>query len=149
MEFQDENKNIGIDLLLSHWDMEEVLGLLEDLYLPKDVENLYSPEDVEDEEEDEEDRARSSEEGLSQEETEEGSSGAHVPDTFAQVTCPSVQGGVQYGGVTDLLAFIGRLSGTAHGPQVQGNSLMHQNNETGVLLNKVREAILCVKSERL
>ncbi|XP_062377563.1 mitogen-activated protein kinase kinase kinase 8 [Sardina pilchardus] len=122
MEFLDDNKNIGINLLLSHLDMEEVLELYE---------NLYPVED----EEEEEEEARSSEEGVSQEDTDQESAGTHTPDVFAQVTCPpGPAGGVQYGNVTDLLAFISRISGTANG--VQAPSLVHLNSEIGVLLNK-------------
>ncbi|KAL2085824.1 hypothetical protein ACEWY4_019144 [Coilia grayii] len=114
MALQDDNKNIGIDILLSHWDMEEVLELLEDLY----------PAGEEEEEE------GSSEEGLSQEET----AGTPVSDMFVQATRPSGQGGVQYGNVTDLLAFISCISGATHGVPTQSD--IHLNKDTGVLLKK-------------
>ncbi|XP_031440181.1 mitogen-activated protein kinase kinase kinase 8 isoform X2 [Clupea harengus] len=110
MEFPDEHKNAVINLVLNHWDMSGVLELLD---------NFYPAEE---------------EEAGSSEETENSSAGTHTLDMFVQATCPSGQGGVQYGSATDLLAFIKRISGTAHG--TQANSNIHLNQDTGVLLSK-------------
>ncbi|XP_063062265.1 mitogen-activated protein kinase kinase kinase 8 [Engraulis encrasicolus] len=128
MDLQDNNNNVGIDILLSHWgDMEEVLELLGDLYPAGGAE--------EEEEEEEEEEDGSGEEGLSREETP---AGTPVLDMCVQANRLAGQGGVQHGNVTDLLAFISRISGgAAHGvPSPTPQSDTQQNKDTGVLLKK-------------
>ncbi|XP_055737263.1 mitogen-activated protein kinase kinase kinase 8-like [Salvelinus fontinalis] len=113
--------NAGIELLLSHMNIEDIIGA---------VEHLYHTE--------EEETGALSEEGLSQEEMDENEE--TVNDSGDEVT--GVTGGTQgtqqgngggmvrYGVVSDLLSFVNLIS------NMQPEALQHQTEEMGVLLNK-------------
>ncbi|XP_020362967.1 mitogen-activated protein kinase kinase kinase 8 [Oncorhynchus kisutch] len=113
--------NAGIELLLAHMNIEDIIGA---------VENLYHTE--------EEEAGALCEEGLSQEEMDENEE--TVDDSRDEVT--GVTGGTQgtqqgngggmvrYGTVSDLLSFVNLIS------NMPPESLQHQPEEMGVLLNK-------------
>lgn len=118
MDYRYDN---GVELLLAHMNIEDIITA---------TERLYQLE----EEQVEEVGLSFEEESLSQEEMDdneelgdsEGSgSGANH---FAKAA-----DGVQYGTVTDLLSFVNRLS------NMQPAALKHSSEEVGVLLNKVRD----------
>lgn len=118
MDYRYDN---GVELLLAHMNIEDIITA---------TERLYQLE----EEQVEEVGLSFEEESLSQEEMDdseelgdsEGSgSGANH---FAKAAA-----GVQYGTVTDLLSFVNRLS------NMQSAALKHSSEEVGVLLNKVRD----------
>uniref|UniRef100_A0A4W5JQA7 Mitogen-activated protein kinase kinase kinase 8 n=1 Tax=Hucho hucho TaxID=62062 RepID=A0A4W5JQA7_9TELE len=112
--------NAGIELLLAHMNIEDIIGA---------VENLYHTEEEE---------AGVLCEGLSQEEMDENEE--TVDDSEDEVT--GVTGGTQgtqqgkgggmvrYGTVSDLLSFVNLIS------NMQPEALQHQPGEMGVLLNK-------------
>ncbi|XP_072523190.1 mitogen-activated protein kinase kinase kinase 8 [Salminus brasiliensis] len=107
MDFK--NDNVGIELLLAHMNIGDILQA---------VEHLYS-------EREEEESGVLFEECLSQDEMDEneessGSLVSHVQN----------RGKVQYGTVSDLLAFVNMVSNT------QVSSLKELGEEFGVLLNK-------------
>ncbi|KAF0028325.1 hypothetical protein F2P81_019412 [Scophthalmus maximus] len=103
----------GIELLLAHMNIEDIINAAESLYQIR-------------EEEAEEGGLSFEEEGLSQEEMDEndeaGESGAEHKGGGA--------GGVRYGTVADLLSFVNLLS------SMQVAALQHLPREMGVLLNK-------------
>lgn len=112
----DYKYHSGIELLLAHMNIEDIINAAETLYQL--------------EEEEEEERGLSFEdEGLSQEEMDEneetGDLGREQKDHSKAV------GGVRYGTVTDLLSFVNLLS------NMQAAALEHLPQEIGVLLNKV------------
>ncbi|XP_035509349.1 mitogen-activated protein kinase kinase kinase 8 isoform X2 [Morone saxatilis] len=106
-------KYTGVELLLAHMNIEDIINAAETLYQL----------------EEEEDRGLSfEEEGLSHEEMDENEeaegSGSPQKDYVDGV------GGVRYGTVTDLLSFVNLLS------NMQTAALQHLPEEMGVLLNK-------------
>lgn len=115
--------NAGIELLLAHMNIEDIIGAVENLYHTK-----------------EEEAGALCEEGLSQEEMDENEE--TVDDSGDEVT--GVTGGTQgtqqgngggmvrYGTASDLLSFVNLIS------NMQPEALQHQPEEMGVLLNKVR-----------
>ena len=102
--------NSGIELLMVHMNLEDIINA---------VENLYNAE--------EEDTEESFDEGMSQEEMYE-----HEETMDSGSSCQGNGGGVRYGTVTDLLSFVNLISDT------QLDALQHLPDEMGVLLNKVR-----------
>lgn len=109
MDYKYDN---GIELLLAHMNIEDIINATETLYQLE-------------EEEVEEESLSFEEEGFSQEEMDEGS-GSEQKD-HSDGVC-----GVRYGTVTDLLSFVNLLS------NMQAAALQHLPQEMGVLLNKVR-----------
>lgn len=110
----DYKYHSGIELLLAHMNIEDIINAAETLYqLEEEEERGLSFED----------------EGLSQEEMDEneetGDSGREQKDPSKAV------GGVRYGTVTDLLSFVNLLS------NMPATALQHLPQEIGVLLNKV------------
>ena len=118
MKYKYDN---GIELLLAHMNLEDIINAAETLY------------QLEQEEEEEEEGGLSFEEGLSQEEMDEneeaGDLGSQQKD-YAD----GGGGGVRYGTVTDLLSFVNLLS------SMDTAALPHLQKEMGVLLNKVRSS---------
>lgn len=118
MDYRYDN---GVELLLAHMNIEDIITA---------TERLYQLE----EEQVEEGGLSFEEEGLSQEEMDDNEelgdsegSGSEAND-FVKVA-----DGVEYGTVTDLLSFVNRLS------NMQSAALKHPSEEVGVLLNKVRK----------
>lgn len=109
----DYKYNNGIELLLAHMNIEDIINAAETLYQLEEEERGLSFE----------------EEGLSQEEMDEnedtGDTGRDQKDYSEEV------GGVRYGTVKDLLSFVNLLS------NMQAAALQHLPEEMGVLLNKV------------
>ncbi|XP_041817387.1 mitogen-activated protein kinase kinase kinase 8 isoform X2 [Chelmon rostratus] len=114
MDYKYDN---GVELLLAHMNIEDIINATETLYQLEEVE-----------EEEEEGGLSFEEEGLSHEEMDENEeaedSGSHQKD------CVDGVGGVRYGTVTDLLAFVNLLS------SMQAAALERLPEEMGVLLNK-------------
>lgn len=98
----------GVELLLAHMNVEDIINA---------AERLYQLEEVEEEEE---------EEGLSQEEMDENEEAGDVVEGSGS------ERNVRYGTVTDLLSFVNLLS------DMQPAGLQRVSEEMGVLLNKVR-----------
>nr|XP_020480386.1 mitogen-activated protein kinase kinase kinase 8 [Monopterus albus] len=119
----DYKYNNGLELLLAHMNIEDIINTAETLYQL--------------EEEEEEGGVLSfEEEGLSQEdmdETEEA--GESLGLRREQKDCADEVGGVRYGTVTDLLSFVNLLS------NMQAAALQHLPQEVGVMLNKKDMAI--------
>uniref|UniRef100_A0A3P8RWU6 Mitogen-activated protein kinase kinase kinase 8 n=1 Tax=Amphiprion percula TaxID=161767 RepID=A0A3P8RWU6_AMPPE len=118
----DYKYDSGIELLLAHMNLEDIINAAETLYR------------LEEEEEEEEEAGLLFEEGLSQEEMDEevvelGGLGGKENEYTDGV------GGVQYGTVKDLLSFVNLLS------NMQAAALQHLPQEMGVLLNKKDMAI--------
>ncbi|KAG7216681.1 hypothetical protein INR49_021030 [Caranx melampygus] len=105
MDYKYDN---GIELLLAHMNIEDIINAAETLYQLK--------------EEEEAEGLSFEEEGLSQEEMDENEEQKDFPDG---------DGGVRYGTVTDLLSFVNLLS------NMQTAALQHLPREMGVLLNKL------------
>ncbi|XP_062336140.1 mitogen-activated protein kinase kinase kinase 8 [Osmerus eperlanus] len=105
--------NSGIELLMVHMNLEDIINA---------VENLYNAE--------EEDTGESFDEGMSQEEMYE-----HEETMDSGSSCQGNGGGVRYGTVTDLLSFVNLIS------DMQLDALQHLPEEMGVLLNKKDMAI--------
>lgn len=116
----DNRYDHGVELLLAHMNIEDIITA---------TERLYQLE----EEQVEKGELSFEEEGLSQEEMDDiedlgDSEGSGTePNEFVKAA-----DGVQYGTVPDLLSFINRLS------NMQSAALKHSSEEIGVLLNKVR-----------
>lgn len=118
MEYKYDN---GIELLLAHMNLEDIINAAETLY------------QLEQEEAEEEGGFSFEEEGLSQEEMDENEeAGDLVGSGSQQKDYTDGVGGVRYGTVTDLLSFVNLLS------SMQAAALQHLPEEMGVLLNKVR-----------
>lgn len=111
----------GVELLLAHMNIEDIINAAETLYQLEEVE------------EEEEGGLSFEEEGLSQEEMDENEEvGDSVGSGGQQKDYDGGSGGVRYGTVTDLLSFVNLLS------SMQAAALQHLPEEMGVLLNKVR-----------
>ncbi|XP_068603998.1 mitogen-activated protein kinase kinase kinase 8 [Brachionichthys hirsutus] len=111
MDYRYDN---GVELLLAHMNIEDIINASETLYQLEEAGGLpYEEEGLSQEEMDENEQARRSERLDSQQE-----------DYVDGV------GGVRYGTVPDLLSFVNRLS------NAQTAACQHLPEETGVLLNK-------------
>lgn len=109
----------GVELLLAHMNIEDIITAAERLYQL--------------EEEEEEGGLSFEEEGLSQEEMDENEETGELEGSGSeQQDYKEMVGGVRYGMVTDLLSFVNLLS------NMQSAALQHMPQETGVLLDKVR-----------
>ncbi|XP_056869607.1 mitogen-activated protein kinase kinase kinase 8 isoform X2 [Takifugu flavidus] len=108
----------GVELLLAHMNMEDIITA---------TERLYQLED----EQEEEGGLSFEEEGLSQEEMDDNE---ELGDSEGSGSEPNeyvkAADGIQYGSVTDLLSFVNRVS------NMQSAALKHTSEEVGVLLNK-------------
>lgn len=115
----DYKYDSGIELLLAHMNVEDIINAAETLYrLEEEEEGETSFED---------------EEGLSQEEMDENEEAGEVVGLGSeQKNYADEVGGVRYGTVTDLLSFVNLLS------SMQAAALSNLPEEMGVLLNKVR-----------
>uniref|UniRef100_A0A3P9KHT3 Mitogen-activated protein kinase kinase kinase 8 n=1 Tax=Oryzias latipes TaxID=8090 RepID=A0A3P9KHT3_ORYLA len=108
----DYKYDTGLELLLAHMNVEEIINAAETLYQLR--------------EEEEEGGLSFDEEGLSQEEMDE------IEETEEMVAeQEDAVSGVRYGTVPDILAFVNLLS------SMQTPLLQHLPKEVGVLLNKV------------
>ncbi|XP_056869608.1 mitogen-activated protein kinase kinase kinase 8 isoform X3 [Takifugu flavidus] len=109
----------GVELLLAHMNMEDIITA---------TERLYQLED----EQEEEGGLSFEEEGLSQEEMDDNE---ELGDSEGSGSEPNeyvkAADGIQYGSVTDLLSFVNRVS------NMQSAALKHTSEEVGVLLNKI------------
>lgn len=121
MDYKYDN---GVELLLAHMNIEDIINAAETLYQLEEVEE-------------EEGGLSFEEEGLSQEEMDENEeAGELVGSGSQQKDYADGVGGVRYGTVTDLLSFVNLLS------NMQAAALQHLPKEMGVLLNKVRNSPL-------
>lgn len=117
MEYKYDN---GIELLLAHMNIEDIINAAETLYhIEEEEEGVLSFEEEtlfhEEMDENEEAAGGGGSEGLgAQQESDAGG-----------------VGGVKYGSVPDLLSFVNLLS------NMQPTALQHLPEEMGVLLNKV------------
>lgn len=119
MDYKYDN---GVELLLAHMNIEDIINAAETLYQLEEVEE-------------EEGGLSFEEEGLFQEEMDENEeAGDLVGSGSQQEDYVDGVGGVRYGTVTDLLAFVNLLS------NMQAAALQHLPEEMGVLLNKVRNS---------
>lgn len=124
----------GVELLLAHMNIEDIISAAERLYQL---------------EEEEEEALSLLEEGLSQEEMDENEeAGDSEGSGGEQKDYVEGAGGVRYGTVSDLLSFVNLLS------SMQPAALQHLPEEMGVLLNKVRSdgkqwLIFCVCSKTI
>ncbi|KAL1006746.1 hypothetical protein UPYG_G00076330 [Umbra pygmaea] len=115
-------ENAGLELLLAHMNIEDIIDA---------VENLYHTEE-------EEETGDLFMEGLSQEEMDEneetvddsGDEGPVVTAGSQGTVQGNVGGRVRYGTVSDLLSFVNLIS------NMQPEALQHTKEEMGVLLNK-------------
>lgn len=114
----DYKFNDGIELLLAHMNIEDIITAAETLY------------QLEEEEEAEEGGLSMEEEGLSQEERDENLEAVGTSSELKDFSDGA--GCVRYGTVKDLLSFVNLLS------NMQGAALQNLPREMGVLLNKVR-----------
>lgn len=116
MDYKYDN---GVELLLAHMNIEDIINAAETLYQLEQTEEerglSFEAEDLSQEEMDENEEAVDSL-GL----------GSRQKDYVDGI------GGVRYGAVADLLSFVNLLS------SMQAASLVHLPEEMGVLLNKVR-----------
>lgn len=118
MDYKYDN---GIELLLAHMNIEDIINAAETLYqLEEEEEGALSFE----------------EEGLSQEEMDENEEAGDL--VGQQKDYVDGVGGVRYGTVTDLLSFVNLLS------NMQTAALQHLPEEMGILLNKVRGFCLLI-----
>lgn len=129
MEYKYET---GLELLLAHMNVEDIINAAETLYQLQ-------------EEEEEEDRGLSfDEESLSQEEMDENEeAGEMVGLGDEQKDNANGVRGVRYGTVTDLLSFVNLLS------NMQATALQHLHQEMGVVLNKVRVSCSCSLQDKM
>lgn len=113
-----ENQNVGLELLLAHMNLGDIIEA---------VERLCSDR------EDEEESGESLVEGLSGDTMDENelSDGSALPDLVSRVQNDKVR----YGSVADLLAFVNMVSNTP------ASTLSKLEEELGVLLNKVRNGL--------
>nr|XP_020494247.1 mitogen-activated protein kinase kinase kinase 8 [Labrus bergylta] len=122
MDYKYDN---GVELLLAHMNLEDIINA---------AERLYKLEEVEEEE----DGGLSfEEEGLSQEEMDENEEVGDSVSSSGQQKAFGVDGvsGVRYGTVADLLSFVNLLS------NMQTAALQDVPEEMGVLLNKKDMAV--------
>ncbi|XP_054893893.1 mitogen-activated protein kinase kinase kinase 8 [Poeciliopsis prolifica] len=118
----DYKYDTGLELLLAHMNVEDIINAAETLYQL--------------EEEEEEVGLSFDEEGLSQEEMDENEEiGDRVSPGKEQKDYANGVGGVRYGSVQDILAFVNLLS------NMQAAALQHLPEEMGVLLNKKDMAV--------
>lgn len=118
----DYKYHSGIELLLAHMNIEDIINAAETLYqLEEEEEGGLSFED----------------EGLSQEEMDENEETGDLEREQKEYSDGA--GGVRYGTVTDLLSFVNLLSNMQ-----AAAALQHLPQEMGVLLNKVRMCGFCV-----
>ncbi|KAM4605896.1 mitogen-activated protein kinase kinase kinase 8 [Polymixia lowei] len=122
MEYKYDN---GIELLLAHMNIEDIINAVETLY------------HIEEEEEEEEGGLSFEEEGLSQEEMDENEETGDSGDSGSQQKGHGggVGAGVRYGTVSDLLSFVNLIS------DMQQAALQPLPEEMGVLLNKTDMAV--------
>lgn len=116
----DYKYDTGLELLLAHMNVEDIINAAETLYQLE-------------EEEEEEGGLSFDEEGLSQEEMDENEEVGEMEEN--QKDYSDGVSGVQYGTVPNLLSFVNLLSNMQTAP------VQHPPQEIGVLLNKVG---LCV-----
>ncbi len=110
----------GVELLLAHMNIEDIINV---------AETLYQLEEVEEEEV----SSSFEEEGLSHEDMDENEEAGDLEVSESeQKDYANGGGGVRYGTVKDLLSFVNLLS------NMQTPALQHLDEEMGVLLNKVR-----------
>nr|XP_046227474.1 mitogen-activated protein kinase kinase kinase 8 [Scatophagus argus] len=114
MDYKYDN---GIELLLAHMNIEDIINAAETLYQLDEVEE-------------EEGGLSFEEEGLSQEEMDENEEAAESEGPGSQQDYGEGVAGVRYGTVTDLLSFVNLMS------NMQTAALKHLPKEMGVLLNK-------------
>lgn len=109
----------GVELLLAHMNIEDIINA---------AETLYQLEEVEEEEV----SSSFEEEGLSHEDMDENEEAGdlEVSESEQKDYGSGGGGGVRYGTVTDLLSFVNLLS------NMQKPALQHLDEEMGVLLNK-------------
>lgn len=123
MELDERSVNMdykydsGIELLLTHMNLEDIINAAETLYRLE-------------EEEEEEILSLEDEEGLSQEEMDENEEAGEVEVLGSEQK--DYANGVRYGTVTEVLSFVNLLS------SMQTAALPNLPEEMGVLLNKVR-----------
>lgn len=123
----DYKYDTGLELLLAHMNVEDIINAAETLYQL--------------EEEEEEAGLSFDEEGLSQEEMDENEEiGDGVGPGKEQKDYANGLRGVRYGTVQDILSFVNLLS------NMQAAALQHLPEEMGVLLNKVRLAAFARRS---
>ncbi len=121
MDYKYDN---GVELLLAHMNIEDIINAAETLYQLEEVEE-------------EEGGLSFDEEGFSLEEMDENEEAGILVDSGSQQKdYVDGVGGVRYGTVTDLLSFVNLLS------NMQAAALQHMPEEMGVLLNKVRNSPL-------
>lgn len=101
----------GVELLLAHMNIEDIITATERLYQLEEEQVEEGPEEMDD-----------------NEEVGDSEGSGRESNHFVKVA-----EGVQYGTVTDLLSFVNRLS------DMQSAALKHSSEEVGVLLNKVGE----------
>ncbi|XP_030631388.1 mitogen-activated protein kinase kinase kinase 8 [Chanos chanos] len=118
MEYK--NENIGIELLLAHMNIEDIIQA---------VDKFCS------EGEEEEESETSFEDSLSQEDMDENEEVTDIQKSHASLTHTKGHGKVRYGSVTDLLSFVNLVS------NAPANSLSDLDEEIGVLLNKTNMVI--------
>lgn len=117
----DYKYDTGIELLLAHMNVEDILSAAETLY------------QLEEEEEEEESLLFEEEEGLSQEEMDENEEAGELEGRGSELKdFADKVGSVRYGAVSDLLSFVNLLS------TMQAAPLQQLPEEMGVVLNKVR-----------
>lgn len=115
----------GVELLLAHMNIEDIINAAEKLYQLEEVE------------EEEEGGLSFEDEGLSQEEMDENEEAGDLEGSKSeQKDHVKGVGGVRYGTVADLLSFVNLLS------NMQPPALQHLPEEMGVLLNKVRSVFI-------
>lgn len=112
----DYGYGCGVELLLAHMNIEDIITA---------TERLYQLEG----EQEEDSGGLSQEEMDDNEELGDSEGSGSEPSDFAKVA-----DGVQYGTVADLLSFVNRLS------DMQSAALKHSSEEMGVLLSKVRRS---------
>ncbi|XP_040922120.1 mitogen-activated protein kinase kinase kinase 8 isoform X1 [Toxotes jaculatrix] len=118
MDYKYDN---GIELLLAHMNIEDIINAAETLFQLE-------------EEETDEGGLSFEEEGLSQEEMDENDEAGDSVGSGSEQKDYRL-GGVQYGTVTDLLSFVNLLS------NMQDAALQHLPQEMGVLLNNKGMAV--------
>ncbi|XP_041824828.1 mitogen-activated protein kinase kinase kinase 8 [Melanotaenia boesemani] len=110
----DYKYNTGLELLLAHMDVEDIINAAETLYQLEEEGGLSFDE-----------------EGLSQEDLDETEETGEMVDLGSeQKEYDDGVGGVRYGTVADLLSFVNLLS------NMQATTLQHLPEEMGVLLSK-------------
>jgi len=131
MDYKYDN---GVELLLAHMNVEDIINAAETLYQLEEEERGSSFE----------------EEDLSQEEMDENEEAVDsVGSGSPQKDNADGVGGVRYGAVADLLSFVNFLSSMQAAAALQ--HLQHLPEEMGVLLSKVRRRLfassLCLRDK--